>query len=649
MVSLFLLLLAAPASAHELTVLAPGDGPPLIVEVGGRAVRSRAIDGGRRAVIEVQAGDEVVVRDPRGLQPWSGVAPDGDATIGIRAAPGRRLERVPLALDQGQVVEREADWSALAGGGIGLVVLLFMGLRVALPEALERRLARWRWWWTPLVFAALSALWTWPAVLLSPDRVPGRHFDILPVIWLVERVPGGLPGSHWPVGEALQRVDSWLLLLFALLPLSGVTVAGLLAWLGPALSAWAAEVCARRAFGVAAPHSLIAGVTYGFSGIVASALLEGHVPHLLQPWLPLTLGAAWLARERGWRMALLAGLGAALSLLTTGYHGVAAVLMIAVLAVRAPVLLLAALPVALAAVPIAANLGGGGEVHVMEIVPRGSLSLWTLATWTGQVDRFDHSVSAPIGVLALTGLVLGRNRWLQLLCGLALVLAFGPTLRLVPWDAGVQLPWAALYGLGLGDVLRFPIRFMWVLFLCAGVLAAAASARRPAIALPMLAVLGALEAGTPFRQRPGALPTVTVEREGAVLDLFPVAVGLGPSDIDMWARALSCVGQISHGQPVLARCLGTGGGDVRERVADRVMADLLEGRGVEWVAEAGVGTIVLHPGWFRDQDARDLAAALDWQLGAASEQEDLLVWTVPGEPVSAEAALEALSRRGTLR
>ena len=57
--------------------------------------------------------------------------------------------------------------------------------------------------------------------------------------------------------------------------------------LGTALNAFTAERSAASDLGVGRPASLLAGIAYGYSGIAGNVILEGHVYHLLNPWLPL--------------------------------------------------------------------------------------------------------------------------------------------------------------------------------------------------------------------------------------------------------------------------------------------------------------------------------------------------------------------------
>ncbi|MFZ5480900.1 MAG: hypothetical protein ACOZNI_29335, partial [Myxococcota bacterium] len=320
--------------------------------------------------------------------------------------------------------------------------------------------------WVFAFFLAVSAAFSWPTVTFDPDVLVTRHFDLFPAVWVLD----GPSGSAWPVGETLARVDSYVLLALGwLLPLGGKTIAGLLAWVGPALGAWAAERCARVAFGVLRPWSLVAGLMYGFSGITATALLEGHVHHVLDPWLPLLLEAAWTMHRGGWQRGVLASVWWALALYTTAYAGVLGAVLLAVGVLRGGVLkllpgfVLVALPAGLAYLHLFHSGGrwGDGAPPQPELVWRmGAATLGGVAGWSDAYDIGHHSISAPAGwmglclvgaaPIALRGTRNWRTVWVL---GLAsLVLSLGRNTALGEW----------LVGLPGTHWFRFPVRFSWL-------------------------------------------------------------------------------------------------------------------------------------------------------------------------------------------
>lgn len=529
-------------------------------------------------------------------------------------------------------------------------------------------------------FVLVAAAWSWPAPLLDPQRLPQRHFDLLPVLWLLEAAPDvGIElvfaDSSWPQGETLARLDSWVLLVlgWALRPLlKATTIALLLAWLGPALSAFAAERAAA-VLGARRPWTVVAGLAYGFSGVAASAALEGHLPHLLEPWLPLVLAAGWRAGDADGRPVhgLLAGVGAALALLTTAYHGLAAALLLSMLALRAGRRLPRLLPALLVLGPVAGwlawafSLGGGDQVaprRVIELASLGSASLSSLFAWSPTQDLLHHSVGAPTGGLVIAALCLGwrdrQDRWLLGLALLSSLLALGPVLRLSVDDAGWASPLAGLWHSPAGALLRFPVRFAWLTALCGGVAVARLLTRvaprlpRPAAAaLLTLALVDAfLTTGMPGRQAEQPLLAAAGEPEGAVLDLFPVAAWPAQSDIEMRARTTACARQLSHQRATLARCIGTSVSDPRTTVSTWLLPRLLQAQGPprdtsRRLAALGVGSVVLHAAAFRPEDLPPLRAGLERALGApVHDAGGLVAFAVPSPTEDRAAAALALAR-----
>ncbi len=515
------------------------------------------------------------------------------------------------------------------------------------------------------IFVALATAFSWPAARLDPHSLVTRHFDLYVTIWLVEQAVDGLPrmlasGSAWPHGESLARVDSYLLMLLAWAGrglLSGWLLTTLLTWLGPALNAWAAEHCARKVLAVRRPWSLLAGMAFGFSGIAATAVLEGHVYFLLAAWLPLLLTTAWTAPERGisWGRGALVGLLWTLALLSSAYLGVlASVLLLTVLAAR-PRRVLRLLPGALVVgLPVAAwylwVFSISRQHATLEIQPELILSMGTatvasLTTWTAQLDELRHSVGAPVGfttlwLLLLSPLLLrGERGWraLAILAVVALLLCFGRSFRWVDSESGTPLPVALLVGLPGIELFRFPIRFAWLYQLCGGLVAAAALqalARRlpAAVVLPVLGLAaadGVLLTGLPVRARQ-VIAEVPSAYDAApqglpILDLYGRALDGTSGELEMWTRNLGCYYQAHHGRPILEVCVRTEIESPREAL-DAAIGHGLLSLGSEPTAEqlrplrslletSGVRAVALHADFYTPTDGERMAAGLEALLG----------------------------------
>ncbi len=514
------------------------------------------------------------------------------------------------------------------------------------------------------LFLLVSTLYSWPAARLDPQTLVTRHFDLYVTIWLVEQAVDGLPrmlasGSAWPEGESLARVDSYLLMLLGWLGrglLSGWLLTALLTWLGPALNAWAAEHCARRVLAVQRPWSLLAGLAYGFSGIAATAILEGHVYFLLAAWLPLLLSTCWTGPERGipWARGALAGLLWALALLSSAYMGVlASLLLLTVLLTRRAAWRL--LPgAALVAVPVAvwylwvfsiSRQHATLEVKPELILSMGTATLANLTTWTAQLDTLRHSVGAPLGFTSLWLLLLaplllrGERGWraLAALALLSLLLCFGRSFRVMEGGAGLPSPVALLVGLPGVELFRFPIRFAWLYQLCGGLVAAAAlqalARRLPrAVLLPVLGLAvidGVLLTGLPLRVQqviaeiPSAYQRAPQGR--AILDSYGRAMDGTSGELEMWTRNLGCYYQSQHRRPILELCVRTEVQSPREQLdaalghgllALETPADPEQLRSLRaQLEQRGVGAVALHADFYRPADRARMIAGLERLLG----------------------------------
>lgn len=511
-----------------------------------------------------------------------------------------------------------------------------------------------------LVFASyllLSALFSWPA--LKMNGLPLRHFDLYPVIWLTESAPEAFPKLYlaqtaWPFGESLVRIDSYVLLFLGWLNqgfFSGLQVAALLAWLGPALSATAAEGVAFSIFRIPRPYSWITGSAFACSGIAAVALLEGHVYHLLNPWMPLFLGFLWRAGEedRGWYditgCALAAGLCWALCLYTTAYLGVGATLLGLWVLVRHPLRSLRLLPAFLGvALPAALyylwlfQLGGGWKDNAPlipgQILEGGGNSLLGLLGPSAAVDLGGHSLVAPPGFLLLWLWALGPRilkgqrgwRWISAGALLFLLLSFGASFRLLPDGEGLPSPLRLLQPLTFLSLFRFPLRLLWPFGLLAGLVAARAAATLGNRRILLLAVLEVfLATGMPFRQQqaPSKIPSVYAEiPEGmAVLDLYGEVLGPSSGDWKMRLRALGCYYQSQHRRPSAELCIGTGISSPRERLAQWFVAKITDSTEspqalLKKISATGIGAIILHLDTLRPGDVQVLEEKIGGVLGA---------------------------------
>lgn len=516
-------------------------------------------------------------------------------------------------------------------------------------------------------FGALSVAFSWPLVLDPLGTHVSRQFDVYALAWLSGVAPAldaslSTDLSSWPLGESLGRPDSFVLLAMArwLGPLGDPwLLAAMCALLGPVLGAWAAERFAARHLGAAFPWSLLAGAGYAFSGIAATALLEGHLYALFNPWLPLLAGAWTRATglEGRLRDGLLSGLWWTLCLLTTAYAGICATVVVIALGLRGLRAHSLGLRAAGGAAAVATLSGGtyvwrflaaGGFERVdsaltgqaaIGIMAAGSARVGTLAGWSASVDGSMHSIAPTLGftVLALAAaapLVLRGGRDWRLWLGVAalgVALSLGPTLRF--YDQGMALPWLLypLAGLeGGASFFHFPARMLWLSGLGLGAVAARVATvladRAGWPAAPLLACVAVdalVGTGAPLRTArvPIAVPSAydAAPADRAVLDLMPSFHGQS-TDLEWYWNNLTCSYQLGHGLPVANQCIGTTlHRGPRVVIGTWLMSELLAEAPPEPLArtlgELGLGAVALHPDLFTPADRQVLLQGLEAALG----------------------------------
>lgn len=496
----------------------------------------------------------------------------------------------------------------------------------------------------PAVYAALAVAWTWPAAW-SSDWV-GRHSDTLGTIWVIDAagrlLASGLHDSltGWPTGVSYLRPDSFTLLPIAAL-FSWVGDGRLHAWLqivGLVVTAWAAESCART-MGAARPASLLAGLAFAFGGLGSTTLLEGHVYHLLDPWMPLAAAGLWraLGAEGRVRDGVQAGVAGLLALLTTAYLGIATALLLGLLAVtrlaerRAwpswrPLLAAAGVYLPVAGAYAALFAYGAGP---WSSAPQGNITVGaTLLNLLGPTDITDqvyHSqviaIPATVLALALTAPVVLRRRddWRSIAaCALAcLVAAMGPRLDLAPGQDGLAMPMALLDAVPGFGYLHFPARLGWAWALCMGILAARVAGELPRRAGFVLAGLLAVDLfgvlGMPLRQvtQPSAIPSAYAASPGPVLDLAPTDL-THTRALDLQEMTLFCAYQSVHHRAIADVCITTSPwtgprAELNRWLYTRALAGAELGQPL---AELGFATVMFHDDLFRPQDRALFAAAL---------------------------------------
>lgn len=519
----------------------------------------------------------------------------------------------------------------------------------------------WRSSWTPAAYSVLALAWLWPAPFSG--ELLGRRADALGTVWFVSAAGRLLPWLHdpltgWPLGADYTRPDSWTLLVAGALggALSPTRLVGLVAVFGVVASAWAAEAFSRS-LGAKAPWSLLAGLAYAFSGLAATAWIEGYPYHLADPWLPLC-GLAWMravGREGTPRDGLLAAAAFALALATSAWHGLAAaVLVVGLLAGARAAGVVSRRPVAAAgaavgllAVVYAAAFFSHASADAVPPTGMGGLStvserllLHTAPAPSVDIDGRSQTAwfsSVMLGCFLVSPVVARRDwrvRALFITAAAALFLAVIP----LPWDtmaefvpvsrAGALASLRAAFG-------RFPERLGWTWVLAGGVIAGRVAtelherAGRAAWPLLVIAVVEVFAGPRlPWRQlvSPGGAPSAYNAATGPVFDLWPTDLAPEPG-WDLRVTNTDCFYQAGHRRPTGELCLLSPGVESpRARLTATVTSALLAGEAeVVRTQLAGFGytTLALHPDVFRPSDRTRLVATLAELDAAPAESMDM--------------------------
>lgn len=549
---------------------------------------------------------------------------------------------------------------------------------------------------TLLAYLALAVVWTWPLATDPLGLDVSRQMDspnTLGLAWAAAHAPElfWAPSLNWPTGQALHRGDSFV--FFALARLLAQLGAGEVAapaaiasclLLGPAISALAAEQAAR-ALGARSPWSLLAGVAYGFSGLQATAVLEGYGFNLFNPWLPWMAAAALRAGEPDapLRQGLLAALCWMLCLLTSAYAGLGASLLLVVILGGATLRDRRPSRAALLSIGLVLLQGGLFSAFFLLAPPlarrpafdpalgegmmrTGSAHLGTLF-WRGpSVDLAMHSqgalLSSLAAALALLGATLpdperrGRTR-LLVGGGLAVLLSLGNEPSLWFTDRGVPGLLAPLASTPLAGFLRFPERLLLPATLAFGVLGALALSRiaeaRPWPAALLLlgaafeaTVMVGMPARLGHRSWPAAEGLQAIPAERAILEVWPRY--LGRADASEMLLSRRCVGRAArHGRPVLCNGLNVSNqlderGTVsmwlleRARLPEPAAADRPRDEETrQSLGALGVGGVLVHMDLFPPGQRDRLVEDLGRLFGAPASRsrtdgEHLWLWTLPG-------------------
>ena len=502
-------------------------------------------------------------------------------------------------------------------------------------------------WTTPIFFAILSFLWVgWNKGLA------GVQYDTLGTYWFADRAStwNGLfdPNTNWPQGVEYKRLDSFVFffvsILFQWLPTSF--------WLpffsiaAMTFSGWAAAKFAQE-LGATRQASWLAGITFIFHGLTASALLEGHVYHLFLPWLPLCLIFAWRSTktQKSTKNAVYTALLWFFCLLTSAYLGLATTIAVVLIwtfrqgwTIKPTYVGIGCIAVLSMAYMIlytgGQEISNGRDVTSMMI---GSINLSNFLGFTPQVDQELHAQS--LGILAIPlFLALGAHLYtykrqdthiLWIIAIISICFAFGCFVSFASVTPIFPMPLLWLSDLPLFRSIGFPIRLSWPFLLCIGVLSSLAASKIRyvyiIIVLCVAEIFLSSQLQTRQQQIPYTIPDVYNKVHGVSLELYPITPsGQQHSDLPMWFSAYSCFFQTQHHQPIAENCISTiSNSHNRIPISNNFVQHILAGNALQaWtiLKENQFSHIMLYPDLYTSGDYKRLSYALRHDTKNESKQ-----------------------------
>lgn len=521
----------------------------------------------------------------------------------------------------------------------------------------------------------LSIVFTWP-IAFSTDINISRQFDVYTLVWLLDASGyienGQFSMNNFPFGQNIGQMDSWLALIIGWLNHSILPTWILLNWMtigANTLSILGAHTLARE-FGISWKSSWIAGILFALGGLNLIALLEGSWYLLGVGWIPY-IGVLCKRYENNpsWKLSLGITTLWTGALLTSAYIGLCATLFLGMYiflfreqkqsftedvsgkplsnffstlrAWKFPVLGCGLVGMAYTAFFLYLNAQSrflDGLGHADNWQHYGSGNLENFLFWTPNTDIVQHSLAPMTSIFVVATLCFApillfgwkwKPWWITAI--ISTVLAFGFTMGFGEED--MQIQWV-LYPFAKStwlSFLHFPMRLQWVSSLCAGVLLAKIADRydnyrtHTSTVLIAFALIDAFVVqGTIFRKAntPNVTPSVysSVYSEGALLELYPIFEG--HTGIErLYVKNTLCSYQSTHLRPILMSCIGTSTVDsIDWWFRSLFFADILDKQEIDWkstFSQLGIGTVMMHPNWFSNQDNEILFSTLTQQLGEA--------------------------------
>ena len=544
-------------------------------------------------------------------------------------------------------------WVVLSG-------LLCVGLARFKPSVVDeswmsrsgilKRLSEAPHWLTALLscgFFVCCSVWMQRGVL-GLEGIPAVYHDALGSYWMIGR-SGTWEGffdasTQHPLGTDYQSLDSYTLWISAQVfgRVDPHVLYGFWMVLCPALSALSADLLARE-WGAKAPWSLMAGLVFGFSGLVQNALLEGQIYQTLLvglPCLAISIRRFQMSESFSWGWWLGSVVSFAMCMFTSSYIGASALLLLVGWWIgskgwkdlRSVYIALGVLPILWLQYQSMSEVSGLGVRDAMK-VSIGSLSWDNLWGASPEMFRERHAIALGLSIVGLAlviqfivGVVQKRtlSKWAPLLCmgGVSLLFAMGPTWQVDP-ESGLTFPLMVwVYSLPGISSIGFPIRLSQPFVLMVAVLSAAGLQRlvhRTPVAMVLLPLaMWQIESmDVSDRQKVWSIESPalkSVPDDKAIFTLYPQAYERNQgSDADIELYMQDCLSQVSHNRPITNHCISV---DVHssktKEIQTEVITAILDHRSVWNILEPlEIEHLVVYPEWFLPVDRIRLQRSLE--------------------------------------
>lgn len=454
---------------------------------------------------------------------------------------------------------------------------------------------------SPCIFLLTSLLWQ--RNLWRGTGIPALYHDALGTHWMINSANqwhGFLdPLTQYPIEANYQSLDSFVLWGLVQIGwfLKPLTLYKSCMIIFPAISAWGAEYWARD-LGIKAPWSWLAGLLFGFSGLIDNALLEGHIYQTLTVGLPLS--GIFVGRYLNepcfkYGVGIVATFG--LALFSSSYLGACGLIVFLglwlgtgswrdkqtwwiVLGVG-PLLWIHNMWMSESSLH---------QVRTISNMTTGSVSLMNFWGSSPEIDRDGHAIALGISTIGILLAMLWKselsdrnNIWKGILIfgGLSGILMFGPYLNLSYIDTLSPLPTRWLFAQpGLSSV-GFPIRlahpFILAIALCASAGLQRLSRRHhwAWIFLPLcLWEIDARNLATRQGVWSTETPTLELKQDATIFTLHPVTTAQTKgSDANIILHMLDCLAQTGHHKPIANNCLSV---DIAQSTVKQIQKRLLQ-------------------------------------------------------------------------